>query len=66
MVKKCRGICDRYDRANYKIEKMTGFCRDCSYGFYLKDVQRFRCPCCSNILRTHSRNRLVEENVKRM
>lgn len=64
MVKVCKGICVRYDKANYKIEKMTGFCRDCTYGFYLKDIEKYRCPCCSNIIRTNSKNSRSRRNDK--
>jgi Zn finger protein HypA/HybF involved in hydrogenase expression len=69
MVKLCNGICHRYDRANYKIEKGTGYCRNCDYGFHLKELKKYRCPCCNNVVRTHIRNshRLIDEiELKRM
>ncbi len=62
----CHGTCDRYIKANYKMEKQTGYCKNCNYGFYIKDVERHRCPCCHNVLRTHKRTglKIIDEKMR--
>jgi hypothetical protein len=51
------------------MEKDTGYCRNCDYGFHLKELERYRCPCCTNVVRTHKRtgHKMIEEmELKRM
>lgn len=66
MTNVCNNICYRYNRANYKKDKETGYCRNCDYGFYLKDIEKYRCPCCHIVVRTHQRNSLkvVDEKIR--
>jgi hypothetical protein len=55
----CKGKCDQYPSlihlALKYVDGELAYCKTCSKRFYLEDCNKYRCFCCSQVVRTSAR-----------